>query len=129
MYDSRLYATFEDRVIAYARDGSPLCTVVRPRAGVATRHYIRNGDESLTHIVRDEQQYIVHSSDGCGSGLVIPRGLTLRNFTLRDGDIYGAFTSGYLYTYLVPLVVNGEFPASDLSMCSIIDDIAGNCCN
>ena len=48
MYDGRLYATFEDRVVAYTRDGSPLCTVVRPRPGVATRHYIRSGDESLT---------------------------------------------------------------------------------
>ena len=74
MYDGRLYATFEDRVVAYTRDGSPLCTVVRPRPGVATRHYIRSGDESLTHIVRDGQSYIVHSSDGCGAGLVVPRG-------------------------------------------------------
>ena len=57
MYDGRLYATFEDRVVAYTRDGSPLCTVVRPRLGVATRHYIRSGDESLTHIVRDGQSY------------------------------------------------------------------------
>lgn len=129
MYDGRLYATFEDRVVAYTRDGSPLCTVVRPRLGVATRHYIRSGDESLTHIVRDGQSYIVHSSDGCGAGLVVPRGLTLRNFTIQDGDIYGAFTSGYLYTYLVPLVSDGVFPATDLSMCSIMDDIAGNCCN
>ena len=59
----------------------------------------------------------------------MPRGLTLRNFTIQDADIYGAFTSGYLYTYLVPLVSDGVFPATDLSMCSIMDDIAGNCCN
>ena len=81
MYDGRLYATFEDRVVAYTRDGSPLCTVVRPRPSAVAerRHYIRSGDESLTHIVRDGQSYIVHSSDGCGAGLVVPRGLTLRN--------------------------------------------------
>ena len=102
----------------YAVDGSFDRTVTRTPVGRTFLHWYDFGTHRALHYEENGRRYV--TVDRIGG--TIPDGVSLKSFIPWEGGLYGAFSSGYLYTYVVPVYTDGRLNTSIFGSFAFIAD-------
>ncbi len=92
----------------YALDGSFDRTVTRTPVGRTFLHWQEFASHRALHYEENGRRYI--TVDRLGGTL--PDSVALKSFIPYGDELYGAFSWGYLYTYVIPVFTDGKLNTS-----------------
>lgn len=87
----------------YAREGGFIMTVARAGDGREFALWAQSGGKNAVYYYKNGLPFLTVD----GEGGVLPGCTRLRSFITQNGDIYGAFCEGYLYTKTDPVYAAG----------------------
>ncbi len=102
----------------YSTDGSYDRTVTRTPVGRTFLHWNDFGSHRALHYEENGRKYV--TVDRIGGTL--PDGAELKSFIPWGEELYGVFSFGYLYTYVVPVFTEGKLNTSIFGSFAFVAD-------